>query len=150
MSSNVEITELGSGVPLVVFVHGALGSGRSFARIASRLDAQCRILHSDRRGYEQNASADGSTVAVDRHIEDVSNILDGRRAVVVGHSFGGVTAIGTAVRTPGQVLAAVAVPQIDFVTVPGAGHHAHRTAPDAFAGLVRRSIGRSAEKELRA
>jgi pimeloyl-ACP methyl ester carboxylesterase len=29
---------------------------------------------------------------------------------------------------------------VDVVTVPGAGHHAHRTAPEAFAGLVRRAL----------
>ena len=32
------------------------------------------------------------------------------------------------------------VPSMEVVTVPGAGHHAHRTAPEAFAGLVRRGL----------
>ena len=36
------------------------------------------------------------------------------------------------------------VRHLDVVTVPGAGHHAHRSAPDAFAELVRRTRTREA------
>jgi pimeloyl-ACP methyl ester carboxylesterase len=32
------------------------------------------------------------------------------------------------------------VPRMEVVTLPGAGHHAHRSAREAFAGLVRRGI----------
>jgi pimeloyl-ACP methyl ester carboxylesterase len=32
------------------------------------------------------------------------------------------------------------LPSIEVVTLPGAGHHAHRSAPEAFAGLVRRGL----------
>ena len=32
------------------------------------------------------------------------------------------------------------LPGIEVVTLPGAGHHAHRSAPEAFAGLVRRGL----------
>ena len=31
------------------------------------------------------------------------------------------------------------VAQLEIVTIPGAGHHAHRTAPEAFAELIRRA-----------
>jgi pimeloyl-ACP methyl ester carboxylesterase len=68
----LEVTELGSGDTLVAFVHGVLGSGRSFDRVA-----------------------------------DLLGVLDGRRAAVVGHSFGGVTALGAAARAPELVAALV-------------------------------------------
>ena len=34
------------------------------------------------------------------------------------------------------------VPSLDVVTVPGAGHMAHRTDPAGFADLVRRAMRR--------
>jgi pimeloyl-ACP methyl ester carboxylesterase len=243
VSPDLEVTEVGDDGPLVVLVHGALGSGRSFDRVAAHLVPGCRVVHYDRRGYGTNANADGVPVGVDRHIDDVLEIVDGRQALVVGHSFGGVTAIGAAVRAPELVrsvavwetslawipewddtvmrgilggadppdaalrmmlgeryvgmddaererrlvdarafvaeersvrtgtppydVAALRVPlvygrsdvrvmpvvtaflartvaDLELVTVPGAGHHAHRAAPDAFADIVRRALGRSA------
>jgi pimeloyl-ACP methyl ester carboxylesterase len=32
------------------------------------------------------------------------------------------------------------VPNMQVITIPGAGHHAHRTAPEEFAQLVRRGL----------
>jgi len=236
---DLAVTEVGSGDDLVVFVHGVLGHGRSFDRVAAELESECRMLWYDRRGYSGSAGAAGAPVTIDGHITDLLDVLDGRRAVVVGHSFGGVTAMGAAARAPQSVAALVLyetsvawVPGwddgvmrdvlrsddpevaglrvmlgdrydamsddekarrrvdgtafiteeasvrtgtppfavadveaplvygrsdeqvmpivVDFlrsqlssmevVTLPGAGHHAHRTAPEAFAGLVRRGL----------
>jgi pimeloyl-ACP methyl ester carboxylesterase len=235
---DLDVMELGSGEPLVAFVHGVLGSGRSFDRVGGMLASECRVLWYDRRGYATSAGP-GEPAGVDRHVEDLVAVLDGRRAVVVGHSFGGVIAMGAAVRAPQVVEALVLyetsmawapgwddevmqgvlgshdpegaglrmmlgdrydamnaderarrrldarafiaeersvrtgaepydvaeiraplvygrsdpavmpevlehlrreVRHVEAVTVPGAGHHAHRTAPEAFAGLVRRGL----------
>ena len=186
-----------------------------------------------------SAGAAGAPVTIDGHITDLLDVLDGRRVVVVGHSFGGVTAMGAAACAPQSVAALVLyetsvawvpgwddgvmhdvlgsedpeaaglrvmlggryevlsdderarrridaaafiaeeasvrtgtppfavadiqapvvygrsdaevmpivveflgshVPSMEVVTLPGAGHHAHRTAPEAFAGLVRRGL----------
>jgi pimeloyl-ACP methyl ester carboxylesterase len=241
---DLEVTEVGSGDDLVVFVHGVLGTGRSFDRVADVLASECRMLWYDRRGYAGSAGAAGAPVAIDAHIADLLAVLDGRRAVVVGHSFGGVTAMGAAARAPDTVAAVVLyetsvawapgwddgvmhevianddpeaaglrvmlgdrydtlsdderarrrvdasafiaeeasvrtgtppfavadiqapvvygrsdpgvmpivvewlrsqVPRMEVVTLPGSGHHAHRTAPEAFAGLVRRGLERARE-----
>ena len=238
---DLEVTELGSGDALVVFVHGVLGRGRSFDRIADVLAPECRMLWYDRRGYGASAGV-AAPVGIDVHVADLLTVLDGRRAVLVGHSFGGVIAMGVAVRAPESVGALVLyetslawvpgwddsimqgvfasddpetaalrvmlgarydamgkeeqarrrveasafiaeeqsarratppfvvadiqapvvygrsdpavmpvvvdylcreVPEIDVVTLAGAGHHAHRTAPEAFAGLVRRGLDRA-------
>jgi pimeloyl-ACP methyl ester carboxylesterase len=235
---DLAITESGSGDALVVFVHGVLDRGRSFDRVADLLASECRMLWYDRRGYGASAGI-AAPVGVDAHVADLVAVLDGRRAVVVGHSFGGVTAMGAALRAPEHVAAVVLyetgmawvpgwddsvmttvfdshdpeaaalrvmlgdryegmgdeemarrrvqasafvaeersvrlgpppfdvadiraplvygrsdphvmapvadhlrgrVDAIEFVTLPGAGHYAHRTAPEAFACLVRRGL----------
>jgi len=235
-----EVTEVGTGEPLVVFVHGVLGHGRSFDRVAALLEAECTMRWYDRRGYASSMELPGAPSTVDQHIDDLVAVLDGRRAVVVGHSFGGVTAMGAAVRAPELVDAlvlyetsvawspgwddadalmqgvfnaddpegaalqlmlgpaydqldddararrriearafiaeeqsvrtgtpydvaeircpvvygcssdavmpevrsflAARIPRFEVVDVPDAGHHAHRSAPEAFADLVRRGF----------
>jgi pimeloyl-ACP methyl ester carboxylesterase len=241
---DLEVMEVGSGESTVVFVHGVLGSGRAFDRVADALDSVCRMRWYDRRGYASStgrASSAGRAdpVGVGQHVEDLVSVLDGRRAVLVGHSFGGVIALGAAARAPQLVGALVLyetsmawapgwddevmqevlgsddpedaglrlmfgarydamdaderarrrldarafiaeersvrtgaapydvgdvraplvygrsdpavmpavlehlrreVDHVEAVTLPGAGHHAHRTAPGAFAGLVRRGL----------
>lgn len=101
------VTESGAGDVLVVFVHGVLDKGRSFSRVADFLSPACRVLWYDRRGYGASADAPGAPVDVDVHIEDLVAVLDRRRAVVVGHSFGGVIAAGAALRAPESVEALV-------------------------------------------
>jgi len=105
--TDLNVTEVGVGEPLVVFVHGVLDRGRSFQRVAELLAPECHMLWYDRRGYGASADAPGVPVGVDAHVADLVALLDGRRAVVVGHSFGGVTAMGAAVRAPGSVAALV-------------------------------------------
>jgi pimeloyl-ACP methyl ester carboxylesterase len=234
----LEVHESGTGDALVVFVHGVLDRGGSFRRTAAALDGECRMLWYDRRGYGK-AAPGAPPAGVGTHIGDLLAVLEGRRAVVVGHSFGGVTAMGAAVKAPDLVQALVLyetgmawvpgwddgvmadvlarddpedaalrlmlgprydtmgederarrrrdagaflaeersvrtgtapydvaaiqapvvygrgdagvmrpvvdhlrrhVPQVDVVTIAGAGHYAHRDAPEAFAGLVRQGI----------
>jgi pimeloyl-ACP methyl ester carboxylesterase len=101
------VTESGAGQPLVVLVHGVLDRGRSFSRVAELLSADCRLLWYDRRGYGASAAAPGVPASIDAHIGDLLTVLDGRQAVVVGHSFGGVVAAGAAVRAPEAVQALV-------------------------------------------
>jgi pimeloyl-ACP methyl ester carboxylesterase len=235
---DLDITEVGDGEALVVFVHGVLGRGSSFDRVADLLTSRCRMRWYDRRGYGRSRDANGPC-GIETHVTDLLALLDDRPAVVVGHSFGGVTAMGAAVRGRGAVDALVLyetsmawvpgfddrimegvlsaddpdvaglrmmlgdrydamsdddragrrldgkafiaeersvrggappfdvaeirapivygrsdprvmpevidhlqqhVEHVEVVTLAGAGHHAHRTAPEAFAQLVRRGL----------
>ena len=83
---DLEVTELGSGDALVVFVHGVLDRGTSFRRVADELDGDCRMLWYDRRGYGRSAGVAGVPSGIDGHITDLVAVLDGRRAVVAAHS----------------------------------------------------------------
>jgi len=109
--------EVGTGDQLVVFVHGVLDRGSSFRRTAEFLDNQCRMVLYDRRGYGQSYSDSLEPVGVEVHTDDLLNVLDGRRAVVVGHSFGGVTVLGAALRNP-ELISAVVLYETGMAWLP--------------------------------
>jgi pimeloyl-ACP methyl ester carboxylesterase len=115
---DLEVTERGEVGPLVVFVHGVLDRGRSFGRVAALLEGECRTAWYDRRGYGSSVRARGAPVGVEGHIEDLLRVIDGRRAVVVGHSFGGVTVVGAALREP-ELVAAAVLYETGMAWVPG-------------------------------
>ena len=52
------------------------------------------------------------------HVEDLIDVLDGRRGVVVGHSFGGVTALGTALAAP-ELVESVVLYETGMAWAPG-------------------------------
>ncbi len=106
-SSELHCVEEGDGDQLVVFVHGVLDRGSSFGRVAELLSDRCRMVFYDRRGYGQSLRAAGVPVNVDVHTDDLLDVIAHRRCVVVGHSFGGVTVLGAAMRHPELVSAVV-------------------------------------------
>ncbi len=116
MVDGIEVTEVGSGEPLVVLVHGALGWGSSFDRVAAELENECRMLWYDRRGYGTSAGA--GPAGVDLHAADLVAVLDGRPAVVVGHSFGGVTVLGAAILAP-ELVRSVVLYETSMAWSPG-------------------------------
>jgi pimeloyl-ACP methyl ester carboxylesterase len=115
---DLAVTESGFGSPRVVFVHGVLDRGASFERVAALLEGECRMQWYDRRGYGDSVDALGVPVGVDGHIDDLIALLDGEPAVVVGHSFGGVTVVGAALRTP-ELVRAVVLYETGFAWAPG-------------------------------
>jgi pimeloyl-ACP methyl ester carboxylesterase len=86
----------GEGLP-VVLVHGAMDRNTSFAKVADLL-APHPVVRYDRRGYGRSQPAGTGDLAT--HVADLLAILDGRPAVVVGHSFGGLVALGAAASAP--------------------------------------------------
>src|ERR1700733_3451959 len=86
--------------PLVVLVHGSLDRGASFTRVRRRLNDLPTLTY-DRRGY--NGSRDVLPLAqtFDAHVADLLEVIRGRDAVVVGHSYGGNIAIGAAANPAG-------------------------------------------------
>jgi len=99
----------GADGPLVVLVHGSLDRAGSFARVTRRLGDLHTIAY-DRLGYHRSRAASAVHTTLDGHIDDLLQIIDGRPAVVVGHSYGGTLALGAALRPdgPGSILALAA------------------------------------------
>jgi pimeloyl-ACP methyl ester carboxylesterase len=97
------------GVLIVVFVHGSMDRSSGFARVTRHLP-DVPTLRYDRRGYGRSLAAlgEGPGLGVDGHVDDLLTLLEGRPAVVVGHSFGGDVALSAAERAPSVVRAVVA------------------------------------------
>jgi pimeloyl-ACP methyl ester carboxylesterase len=90
------------GAPLVVLVHGTMDRSTSFHRVMAAL-ADCSVIAYDRRGYARSRFAEPVAETLAHHVDDLLEILDGRRAVVVGHSYGGDVALAAAARRPDLV-----------------------------------------------
>lgn len=91
--------------PLVALVHGAMDRSAGLLKLARHLDSTHRVLRYDRRGYGRSAPHPGPFGML-AQVADLVALLDGRRAVVVGHSYGGNVALAAAAQHPDLVVAA--------------------------------------------
>jgi len=144
----LHVVERGAGAPgpLVVLVHGSLDRCAAFARVvAAEPLAGLHTIRYDRRGYGRSIHA-GPPAGLDEHVDDLLGVVDGRPAVVVGHSFGGLVAIVAAIRAP-EVVRAVAAfeppqPWLPWWPATSAGGAAARVGPaDAAEAFLRRMVG---------
>ena len=76
-------------------------------KLSRRLDADFRVLRYDRRGYGRSFPHAGP-FTMDAQVDDLVALLAGRKAVLIGHSYGGNVALATADRHP-DLVAGVAV-----------------------------------------
>jgi pimeloyl-ACP methyl ester carboxylesterase len=151
-----EPTTADRDLPLVVLVHGSLDRAGSFARVVRRLDDLHTVAY-DRRGYHGSRHVVPVHETLDGHVDDLLAVIDGRPAVVVGHSYGGDIALGAALRPggPGPVLAVAAyeppMPWLgSWATRPRAPHPADAGDDPGLAAerFFRRMVGDSAWDRL--
>lgn len=142
--------EVGEG-PLVALVHGAMDRSGGMLRVRRVLQPTCRVLRYDRRGYARSLAA-GPAESFDQQVDDLAGLLDGRPAVLAGHSFGGLVCLALAERRPDLVPAVVAYeaprswaswwPGGAGTTFRGVGADAAADAPEDVAErFLRRMIG---------
>ncbi|MDZ7904783.1 MAG: alpha/beta hydrolase [Cypionkella sp.] len=136
----------GSG-PVLVFIHGAMGDWRSWEPQWAAFTAQYDCISYSRRYSHPNPNTMPSpdhSALIDA--EDLLGLLDAlaiSRAILVGSSYGGFTALAAAVRAPEKVAALVAVepPMMRYARMSDEGRriaddfHARCAGParDAFA-----------------
>lgn len=98
-------------LPVAVLIHATLSTSDQLMGLARRLTSRFRVLLVDRRGSGASSMADPRPVPVARHADDVVAVLDALgidRALVVGHSFGGVVALRVAADHPGRCAGVIA------------------------------------------
>ena len=107
--SYVELNE--GGAQTVVFLHG-LGSYLKFWR--AQLDATAakgyRVIAIDQLGFGKSEKPAGfayTTESVSENVVELLDLLKVEKAILVGHSMGGQTALATAIRYPQRVTALV-------------------------------------------
>jgi 3-oxoadipate enol-lactonase len=94
--------DTGGDGPLLVLLHPGWGDSSIWLPVMERLPARSRVIRYDTRGFG-NSSAPAAPFS---QVGDLTAVLDGcgaDRAVLVGHSGGGGTAIGLALADPGRV-----------------------------------------------
>jgi pimeloyl-ACP methyl ester carboxylesterase len=132
----------------VVFVHGSMDRGGSFLKAARRL-RDLDVVRYDRAGYGRSVAL-APAPSFDAHVAELADVIGARPAVVVGHSLGGLIALGAAAAQPDAVTAVVAYasPSAWAVWWPtqSAGGEAGRAADeggpgDAAERFMRRMIG---------
>ena len=121
----------GQGAPLV-FIHGAMGDWRSFeAQWQAFTPHYDCVTYSRRFSFpNENAKPSPDHSALDE-AEDLALLLDAlgwRRAILVGSSYGGFTALALAVRAPERVQAVVAVepPMMKYAALSPEGKDAEQ------------------------
>jgi pimeloyl-ACP methyl ester carboxylesterase len=103
--ATLAVTDAGEG-PLVVLAHGYAGSRAVWAPVARRLVAQGhRVVLFDQRGHgESTVGTEGLTIdRLGDDLRDVLEAVDGRGAVLAGHSMGGMTVMALIGRHPAVV-----------------------------------------------
>lgn len=95
-----------TGAPMVVFVHGSLDRSSAFLKVQRHL-RDLHVVRYDRRGYAKSIAL-GAATSFEVQVTDLAAVVDGRPAVICGHSLGGVIALALAERAPDLVRAVVA------------------------------------------
>jgi pimeloyl-ACP methyl ester carboxylesterase len=139
------VSDAPAGEPVVLLVHGSMDRATSFRRVMRHLP-DVTVVAYDRRGYAGSAGmAPSDDFAV--QADDLLEVLDGRRAIGVGHSLGGNVVLAAAERRP-DLLDAVVVyetpePWRPWWPTGSAGRSVSGAADpaDAAEGFMRRMVG---------
>lgn len=132
----------GAGAPLVI-LHGLLGSSSNWRSIARRLADSHRVYVVDLRNHGDSPHA--ATMSYPEMADDVLTFLDDRaieRAVLIGHSMGGKTAMRLALTAPERIERLVVVD-----IAPTRSEHDHLPVLSAMSALDLGRIERRADAD---
>jgi pimeloyl-ACP methyl ester carboxylesterase len=133
VAADVEVTPYIAarlGARELVLLHGQPGSPADWLQVAGRLPAQFHAVATDRPGYGSSRLPAGGFAANARAVLDDLDARGIRRAVLVGHSYGGGVALSAASLAPDRVEAVVLLASVGpgcvngwdrLLAAPGAG-----------------------------
>jgi pimeloyl-ACP methyl ester carboxylesterase len=143
----------GRGEPPLVLLHGLVDTLEIWSRIAEPLAARRRTIRVDQRGHGESSAPPGPYTREDL-AADVVALLDDRgvsRAVLVGHSMGGIVAMTTALSYPERVAGLVLLGTASQCNERTAGWYeriALAGERDGCAGLARAIYGEKAKRRV--
>jgi pimeloyl-ACP methyl ester carboxylesterase len=129
-----------SGRTPVLIVHGLSYFSYDWIGPATALAADREVVAIDMRGFGQSGWSPSRDYKLETLSRDVSNVMDAlgwRRAVLVGHSFGGRVALATAGWSADRAAAVVLVDFAPDIAAAGRRATAERIGrqPDIFASV---------------
>ncbi|MDB5574101.1 MAG: alpha/beta hydrolase [Tardiphaga sp.] len=90
--------------PLAILIHGGRDHCRNWDVIARSLQPHFHVIAPDLRGHGDSDWAKGSSYSLADHVYDLTHLIEAdHRAVLVGHSFGGMIAMAYAGTFPDRV-----------------------------------------------
>ncbi len=98
----------GRDLPPIVLAHCWTGDWRIWEPVAARLAATRTVVLWDHRDHGSSGTSPAGAASVDQLAADLLTVIDHldiERAVVAGHSMGGMTALATALAAPERVAA---------------------------------------------
>jgi len=98
-----------AGAPPIVLIHGSRLTRAVWRAVSSRLAGEFRVIAIDLPGHGSRAAEPFTLAGAAAVIAAVIDDAAGGRAVVVGHSLGGYTAMELAATSPGRVRGLVIV-----------------------------------------
>lgn len=143
MSVTLSVDSRGERGPVVVVLHGLLGSSTNWRGVARTLAEHARVFCLDARNHGASPHAPGMSYA--DMADDVRAFMDAsglERAALVGHSMGGKTAMRLALESPERVERLVVV---DIAPVSSPSDHLPLL--DAMARLDPAAIGSRGEAD---
>jgi pimeloyl-ACP methyl ester carboxylesterase len=101
----VRYADIGSG-PVVVLIHGQGGCWRWWLRVMPRLAMHGRIIAVDLAGFGESEPIASGDDVMHEHVATIIGLLDHlglAKALIVGHSMGGLVSLRLASEHPGRV-----------------------------------------------
>jgi len=145
--------DTGSGDPPVVCLHGLVDDLSIWSRLVASLAGDHRVIRMDQRGHGGSGTPDGPYTREDL-ARDVVGLLDGlgiERAVLMGHSMGGIVAMTTALEHPDRIAGLVLIGTASQCTEKVARWYeriAVAGESDGLAGLARAIYGEKSTKRI--
>lgn len=99
-------SDTGKGVPFI-FVHGAAASCNHVMYLRDNLRIHARVISYSQRFHLPNDPSDKGIYGPDEHAKDLIALMDAlqiEKAVLLGHSYGGLVATSAAVLCPEKVI----------------------------------------------
>ncbi len=132
MAADAVVTDLSAtpGAHELVLLHGQPGSAADWLPVAGLLPAQLHAVAADRPGYGSSQLPAGGFAANAQAVLDDLDSRGIRRAVLVGHSYGGGVALSAAALAPHRIEAVVLLASVGpgcvkawdrLLAAPGAG-----------------------------